>query len=107
MTARRLRFDQRAVEEFIAAVDWYEDRLAGLGREFINAVDRAVERLVENPGLGGPVPGVDPELGTRRLLLQKFPYSVVYLESGMEITVVAVAHGHRRPGYWRDRLARE
>jgi toxin ParE1/3/4 len=107
MTARRLRFDYRAVEEFIAAVDWYEARLAGLGREFINAVDRAVERLVENPRLGGPVPGVDPELGTRRLLLQKFPYSVVYLESGKEITVVAVAHGHRRPGYWRDRLARE
>ena len=104
MTARRLRIDYRAIEEFNAAADWYEARLIGLGREFIDAVGTAVKRIAENPRLGGPVPGVDPELNARRFLLQKFPYAVVYLESGEEVIVVAIAHGHRRPGYWRDRL---
>src|SRR6266478_2872838 len=42
--------------------------------------------------------------GTRRFLLQRFPFSVVYREFPSKIQVVAVAHGHRRPGYWKSRL---
>ncbi len=104
MTTRNLRVDHRAVEEFNAAADWYEAQRIGLGVEFIEAVELAVQRLRENPGLGAPVRGSDPELNARRLLLPKFPFSVVYVESGAEIRVVAFAHGHRKPGYWRERL---
>lgn len=41
--------------------------------------------------------------GTRRYLLRRFPFSVVYRVSGIAITVVAVVHGKRRPGYWKSR----
>lgn len=51
-------------------------------------------------------PGVDQELAVRRQLLKKFPYAVVYLELDAEIVIVAIAHGHEKPGYWRDRPPR-
>jgi len=42
---------------------------------------------------------------TRRVVLNRFPYLVVFRETTSEIEVVAVAHGRRRPGYWRERLS--
>jgi plasmid stabilization system protein ParE len=104
MMARRFRIDRRATEEFDAATDWYEARRAGLGLEFIDSIETAVQQILEKPGVGGPVPGVDSKLSVRRLLLRKFPYAVVYVESDDEILIVAFSHGHRKPGYWRDRL---
>jgi toxin ParE1/3/4 len=39
----------------------------------------------------------------RKLLLRRFPYLLIYREFEGRIWVVTVAHGHRRPGYWRRR----
>jgi hypothetical protein len=41
--------------------------------------------------------------GTRRYLLKRYPYAVIYRELDDLIWVVAVAHGKRRPGYWKSR----
>jgi len=40
----------------------------------------------------------------RRCRLHRFPYSVIYTQDGADILVLAVAHQHRKPGYWRKRL---
>jgi hypothetical protein len=40
---------------------------------------------------------------TRRLLMTRFPYQVVYRVRPSEIVVVALAHLKRRPGYWKHR----
>ncbi|MFO0453014.1 MAG: hypothetical protein ACK52I_30875 [Pseudomonadota bacterium] len=40
------------------------------------------------------------------MLNDGFPYSVVYVERDGALLVVAVAHGARRPGYWRQRTRR-
>ncbi|HVC48314.1 MAG TPA: type II toxin-antitoxin system RelE/ParE family toxin [Terracidiphilus sp.] len=42
--------------------------------------------------------------GTRRILLHRFPYSIVFRELLHEIQIIAVAHAKRRPGYWAARL---
>jgi plasmid stabilization system protein ParE len=42
--------------------------------------------------------------GTRRFVMRRFPFSVVYLDDPEFVTIVAVAHSKRRPGYWKDRL---
>jgi plasmid stabilization system protein ParE len=42
--------------------------------------------------------------GTQRLVLDKFPYSIVYLDWQDEVFIVAVAHAKRRPGYWKSRI---
>jgi hypothetical protein len=41
--------------------------------------------------------------GTRRLLLQRFPFSIIYRVESTWVLVVAIAHQRRRPGYWRRR----
>ena len=33
-----------------------------------------------------------------------FPFSLVYVRRDDEVEIIAVAHGRRRPGYWRSRL---
>ena len=42
--------------------------------------------------------------GTRRVLLKKFPFFIVFLDWQDEIYIVAVAHAKRRPGYWVRRV---
>jgi toxin ParE1/3/4 len=41
---------------------------------------------------------------TRRLVMRRFPFSVVYLDDPDLITIIAVAHSKRKPGYWKDRV---
>ena len=71
--------------------------------EFEQALDAALDLLEEDLAPLVPVPGVSGARGAKRLLLRRFPYSIVVRESGDEYLVVAVAYQHRRPGYWRDR----
>jgi toxin ParE1/3/4 len=42
--------------------------------------------------------------GTRRFLFRRFPFVIVYRELPSMIQVLAITHGHRRPGYWKKRL---
>jgi hypothetical protein len=41
--------------------------------------------------------------GTRRYLLHRFPFFVVFRETATRIEILAVAHARRRPGYWLGR----
>jgi len=66
---------------------------------FLDELDRALERIGDHPG---QCP--EYESGTRRLVLQRFPYLVVFREIAAGAEIIAVAHGRRRPGYWRERL---
>jgi hypothetical protein len=43
--------------------------------------------------------------GTRKCLLTRFPYLVIYGPLPDGLLVLAVGHQHRMPGYWPDRLA--
>jgi plasmid stabilization system protein ParE len=95
-----LRVHADASEELAEAVKWYEARRVGLGRELFDAVTDCVETLQATPEIGSPL---SADRRTRRLLLPRFPYHVVYRVLPSEIIVVAVAHAKRRPGYWRRR----
>ena len=37
----------------------------------------------------------------RRLVLERFPYIIVFTYDEVEVRIVAFAHGRRKPGYWR------
>jgi len=98
-----VRISDEADAEMIGAARWYESHRAGLGHEFLDAVDVVVTRIAETPRVGSTVPGVvDTEI--RRQPVEKFPYHVVYLELPDHLRVLAVAHDRRRPGYWMGRL---
>ena len=99
-----VRTEPEAGEELLEAARWYESRRRGLGMEFPAAIGAAVELIKQHPDGGSPVPGVKDEVPARRLVLRRFPYSVVFLELKTEIRILALAHHRRRPGYWSERL---
>ena len=94
-----LEFLPEAREEFSAAALYYESKEAGLGVRFRDEVAYMVGRIVTDPYLWRERPS-----GFRRVNCPVFPYYLAYFIRGETILVAAVAHGHRRPGYWRDRL---
>ena len=94
-----------AAAELEAAAIWYDERRAGLGLQLLAAVDRAVEHARSWPHSGAAVPELPRDLEVRRLPVTHFPYHLVYLLRNEVIHVLAVAHDHRTPGYWKSRGA--
>jgi hypothetical protein len=41
---------------------------------------------------------------SRRSLVNRFPYGVIYQVKSRSLRIIAVAHLNRRPGYWKERL---
>lgn len=97
---RTVRNIRAAREEFTAAVQWYEDQRPRLGAEFFDAVTETTDRIEAHPEIGTPA---SPDQQTRRVLVQRFPYQVVYRLLPGEIVIIAIAHLKRRPGYWKAR----
>jgi len=89
-----------AVDELDEAVTYYNALVESLGEQFLEDVVRAFD-LIER------FPDAWHRLGqnTRRCRLLRFPYGIVYLRESSGIVVVAVAHLHRQPSYWRERIS--
>jgi plasmid stabilization system protein ParE len=100
MSPRQVDVHPEAVAEARAAAQWYRERSASAANAFLDELYGAVERIAENPGM---YPSYVQ--GTRRYLLQRFPFYLVYREAAGKLEVVAIAHGKRRPGYWKKRIA--
>lgn len=101
---RRLRIHSAAAEEAAEAAAWYEKEHPGLGTEFEHATEAALDLLEQEIIPLVSMPGAAGTRGLKRLLLRRFPYSVIVLERDTEIFIIAFAHEARRPGYWRDRV---
>mgnify|MGYP001035203900 CR=1 FL=1 len=95
----RVAFTPEARNEVLAARDWYEIQVPGLGRDFAEAVDAAIESICGNPQAYRRIDG-----DCRRILLRRFPYSVMFRAGRDEVLVVAVFHHSRRPRVWQRRL---
>jgi plasmid stabilization system protein ParE len=88
-----------AQEELLEHALRYRAESPSLAAAFLDEVERAVARISTFPEHGSPYLA-----GTRRVVLRRFPFSVVYSREAEGLLVVAIAHQHRRPGYWRDRV---
>ena len=99
MADKRLEIHPSALAEMKSALNWYLARSEAAARKFAVEVDRATGMVVESPGRW-PV----GEHGARKIVLRRFPFAIVYREKQDTIQLLAIAHGHRRPEYWRDRL---
>jgi len=93
----KLSFLSPALREIVDAVEYYEALAPGLGDALDLDLQRTLDLVMENPHLGSPY-----ERHTRRVLLRRFPYIVIYRPLADRILVVAFAHGRRRPGYWHE-----
>ena len=101
---RSLRILGEAAQEAIEAVAWYEAERPGLGGEFADAIDAALDLIEQDILPLLPCAGEAGFEGAKRIILRRFPYEIVVVERQNEIIVVAFAHHSRKPGYWRDRM---
>jgi len=98
MSGPDVHLHPEAVSEARAAYAWYAARSALAAAFFLAELDDAVARVQESPDAWSTYVEA-----TRRYLLRRFPYFVVYRVSPGRVEILAVAHARRRPGYWRGR----
>ena len=85
--------------ELDEAMAYYESRTKGLGLDLQSKVEEAVTKIQESPGSWPP----HKHTGFRKCFVERFTFTVFYLEMVECIWVVAIAHGSRRPDYWKRR----
>ena len=93
------RFTSAALSELKDALLDYESKEQGLGRRFLAEVDRAIARILMAPEAWRRL-----SARTRRCLVHRFPFGVLYQIRGVEILVVSVMDLRRDPACWRKYL---
>lgn len=91
-------FRLAAAADIEEAYGWYQGQQKGLGDEFLEAVQAALDGVASYPE-AFPVVHRD----TRRALLRRFPYGLFYRILEDRIVVVACFHAMRDPKSWRTR----
>jgi toxin ParE1/3/4 len=99
---REIRYLGAARAELDAAVVWYRDhRTAGVAEMFLTDVSDAILQIAELPD-AWPVSRIDSRVRVRHLRRLRFGlFDVVDREA---VTIVAIAHTRRRPGYGLGRI---
>ncbi len=65
---------------------------------FRNEVQRSLQLISAHPAIGAPSSG-----DTRRIIIRRYPYSIIYRIDSGHLRVLAIASDRRRPGYWSGR----
>ncbi|MCE9556365.1 MAG: type II toxin-antitoxin system RelE/ParE family toxin [Planctomycetes bacterium] len=92
-----------AKEETREAAAWYERQRAGLGLEFLIAVEATILEIGRSPERFPRLETLPEEKSVRRALVDRFSYVVIFEEIEGKIRILAVAHTSRRPSYWKRR----
>ena len=91
-------FHRAASAEFIEASAWYETKRVGLALEFIAEIDRCVSLASKYPLQFAVI-----RENVRRVVANRFPYSVYFREEKQRIIILAVFHSSRDPAIWQAR----
>lgn len=97
-----VRFLDVARQEFDETVEYYNTESQGLGDQFLFEVLSSLERIKQFPQAWHPF-----TQNSRRCRIRRFPYGITYQILESEILIVALAHLHRRPAYWLERLSKQ
>lgn len=90
--ASTYRLHSLAKKELNDAIDWYEKDRKGRGRKFFIAYLEAIRFILASP-LACPLVFAE----TRKMQVQKFPYTIFYEVFGDEIFVYSLFHNSREP----------
>lgn len=97
--AERNEYLADARVDFDESFDWYAKRSSPAAIGFAAAVDEAIQNIAAHPTQFQLTYG-----GCRYAALKRYPFRIVFREATDCLTVVAIAHAKRRPGYWRRRI---
>ena len=92
-------FLELAEQEFYDTKDYYEEQQKELGLKFQEEIIKTLNRKQKIPNMIVKVKKDD-----RKCVVNKFPYNILYSVEKEHILVLTVAHHHRRPDYWIDRI---
>ena len=92
-------FRDEAMRDLVGAFEWYESERAGLGDEFLVAVASAIRNLRRAPERFRIL-----DRRTRRVLVKRFPYLLLFVVEGQSVLITAVFHLKRNPQRWSDRV---
>lgn len=93
-----ITFHRAASAEFIEASFWYESKRLGLALEFMTEIDLCVSLAAQHPFQYAII-----REDIRRVVANRFPYSIYFRAEEHRIVVLAVFHGSRDPAIWLDR----
>jgi plasmid stabilization system protein ParE len=99
MASKLVSFHPDAEQEYLTSLAWYRQRSLTAAINFEEEFFRAIVKIAEAPDRWPSY-----TLACRRYVLHQFPFSIVYRVNPSQVDILALAHGHRRPGYWRERL---
>ena len=85
--------------ELDEAIEYYELQVKGLGTTFRSVAKSTIKRISTFPTAWSVV---RPDI--RKCIMHKFPYSVLYSIEENSILIIAIAHQHRYPNYWNNRI---
>lgn len=91
-----------ARDELLNQARYYERERRGLGLDYLDAVDRAIDAIAAFPNAWRLYPGLEPVVRVKPVA--GFPVGIVYLIDGAQIVILAYAHHQREPFYWVDRI---
>ena len=98
-TPKKFEFHPEAISEIREAIAWYRERDLGSAQRFRTELKRAEKLITTRPRVWP-----DYMFGAKRYVLQKFPFSLIYIDLEDRIIGLAVAHSRRKPGYWESRV---
>ena len=94
----KLLFTQAARADLADAVRWYDTHAPHVVPQFRDTLRAALIQIAENPKQFPPA-----LKNTRRALLRRFPYILIFREMDDAVYVVAVFHTSRDPLIWKRR----
>jgi plasmid stabilization system protein ParE len=94
-----IRLHPAARREIRRAFEWYiQEASARAATGFLEDFEDTLALLKTHPAIGEPGGS-----STRRLIFQRYPYTMVYRSKGNMLEIVAIAHHSRQPEYWAGR----
>jgi toxin ParE1/3/4 len=97
----KVAFTAEVLLELRAARQWYNRRAPGTGERLVDLVDERIGDIARAPT---SFPRDRQEPMVRRARIHKFPYTRLFMVHDDAVVLLALAHGRRKPGYWRKRL---
>jgi hypothetical protein len=92
-------FHPNAEQELDDSIRYYEECRTGLGMEFAEEIYVTIARIIAYPNAWTLL-----SKNSRRCLVNRFPYGVIFQVAETEIRIIAIAELHRLPGYWQNRV---
>ena len=96
--SKSVRFHPAALQDAEESAAWYADRSVRAAVRFLDELDRLIDLIAISPDR---FQVFDADL--RRAVFRRFPFYIVFRADDLDVVVLAVAHGKRRPRFWHNR----